>query len=146
MCGPLTPTRCGSETVKATFPLLAASLGLVGCSTFPPPGIALQDVVFAEQPYIVKREDQYYLHYRRALEKEHTTLPRVLWTKKTKDKAYYYFSTAISHVERGGIIERPLAYDHFTGFAQRNAVYWLNPDGSEVRLQIREAAESGNKE
>ena len=87
----------------------------------------------------MKRGDRYYLHYRMALEKEHVTLPMIVQTKKTKDKAYYYFSGPLSHFEWGGIVERPLEFDEFTEFARRNAVYFLNPDGSEVKLEIREA-------
>jgi hypothetical protein len=125
--------------MKRVLLILAGSLGLLGCSTVVPPDLSLNDKHFAERPFIMKRDDRYYLHYRMALEKEHVNLRMVLWTKKTKDKAYYYFSGPISHPEWGGIVERPLAYDEFTEFARRNAVYFLNPDGSEVKLEIREA-------
>ena len=131
-------------TMKRVLLILVASLGLLGCSTVVPPVLSLNDERFAERPFIMKRGDHYYLHYRRALEKEHVTLAMVLWTKKTKAKAYYYFSGPTSLFEWGGIVERPLEFDGFTEFARRNAVYFLNPDGSEVKLEIREAEPDAN--
>jgi hypothetical protein len=57
-----------------------------------------------------------------------------------KDKAFYFFIAPISQPERGNVIERPLASDGLTEFAQHGAMYWLNPDGSEIPLEIRREA------
>jgi hypothetical protein len=105
----------------------------------PNPGVALQDVQFAERPYIAKRDGNFYLHYRLAVENGSSKPFRmVLVGRKGKDKGYYYFSVPISHPEWGNMVERPLALDDFTDFARRNAVYWLNPDGSEIPLEIKQ--------
>jgi len=103
------------------------------------PGVALQDVLFEEGPHIVQRgEEDYYLRYRLATgPDERPALRMVVGARKTKDKAFYFFIAPISQPERGNTIERPLASDGVTEFAQHSAVYWLNPDGSEIPLEVR---------
>lgn len=106
------------------------------------PGVALQDVRFAEGPYIAHRGDHYYLHYRLAIDQgSNMPLRMVVDAKQAKDKGYYYFIAPISQPEKGNVVERPLAGDGLTEFAHRRAVYWLNPDGSEIPLEIKEAPE-----
>ena len=105
----------------------------------PDPGTALQDVAFAVRPHIVKRNDDYVLRYRiRVPEGEQPPLARALVARAGSEKGYYYFSIPVSHPERGQLVERPLAEDGLEDFARKNAVYWLDPDGSEVPLEIRE--------
>ena len=107
----------------------------------PRPGVALQDVRFAERPHIVHRGNNYYLRYRVAVDQgSELVLRMVVNAKKAKDKGYYYFIAPISQPEKGNVVERPLASDGFTEFAHQRAVYWLNPDGSEVPLEIKEAS------
>jgi hypothetical protein len=109
----------------------------------PNPGVFLHDVQFAERPHILKCGDSYYLRYRIAI--KHGTVPplrMVLCSRKGRDKGYYYFSVPISHPESGHVIERALADDQLTEFARRNAVYWLNPDGSEIRLEVEEGPDA----
>lgn len=104
----------------------------------PKPGVALKEVQFAEGPYIVHRGEDFYLHYRVAVNQGgDMTLRMVVDAKRMKDKGYYYFIAPISQPESGHLVERPLASDGLTEFAQRRAVYWLNPDGSEIPLEIK---------
>lgn len=99
----------------------------------------MQDVLFEEGPYIVQRGENFYLHYRlSAGAKNRPALRMVVDAKKKTDKAFYYFIAPISQPERGNVIERPLDSDGLTEFARRNAVYWLNPNGSEMPLDIRQ--------
>ncbi|UVO28154.1 hypothetical protein [Bradyrhizobium arachidis] len=106
------------------------------------PGVALQDVPFEEGPYIVQRGENFYLHYRLAAGADERPRPRmVVDSKKAQDKAFYFFIGPISNPERGNVIERPLASDGLMEFARRGALYWLNPDGSEIPLEIRREAE-----
>jgi hypothetical protein len=107
----------------------------------PRPGVALQEVQFEEGPYIVHRGENFYLHYRMALDRGRMTLRMAVDAKEGKDKGYYYFVGPISQPERGNVIERPLAFDGLTKFAQKSAVYWLNPDGSEIPLEIKQEPE-----
>lgn len=110
------------------------------------PGVALQDVLVDEGPYIVQRGENFYLHYRLAAgPDERPALRMVVGAEKTKDKAFYFFIGPISYPERGNTIERPLATDGLTDFARRGAVYWLNPDGSKIPLDIRREAEEGTR-
>lgn len=103
----------------------------------PNPGVSLQDIQFVERPHIVKRGESYYLRYQIATNIGCVTpLRMVLCSRKRQDKGFYYFSVPISHVEPGHVVERALADDQLDELARRNAVYWLNPDGSEIQLEV----------
>lgn len=106
------------------------------------PGIALQDVLVDEGPYVLQRGEDFYLIYRLAPGPNEQPAHRVMvGCKRTKEKAYYFFIGRVSFPERGNAIERPLASDGLSEYARRGAVYWLNPDGSEIALEIRRIAE-----
>lgn len=108
----------------------------------PGPGVALHDVPFVDGPCIVQRGESYYLRYRIAADRGgDMTLRMVLDAKKGPDKGHYYFIAPISQPERGNVVERPLASDGMTELARRGAVYWLNPDGSEIALEIKKEPE-----
>lgn len=102
----------------------------------PKPGIAFDDIHFAEKPRIVQRGNDYFLIYRIAVDDDAPPLARALCAKIENGKGYYYFSIPVSHVENGARVEHALAVDGFTDVARCNAVYWLNPDGSEIPLEI----------
>jgi hypothetical protein len=105
----------------------------------PKPGTALSEVEFAEAPHIVKRGGRHVLRYRvRGQKGERLPLKMPLLARAGEDKGYYYFSMPVSSREPGNLVERSLADDGLEEFARQNAVYWLNPDGSEVPLEIRE--------
>jgi hypothetical protein len=125
--------------MKTTLPLMVVVLIPCGCSTLPSPGVSLCDARFAEEPYIVKRGPRYYLHYRMALD-DKMNLRRVLIAKKNGNRGMYYLTGFISHPEWGGVVERPVAYDGFAEFAKKGAIFWLDPDGTETKLQTREMA------
>jgi hypothetical protein len=111
---------------------------LCGCGSLPTPGVSLSDARFADGPVIIQRGEHFYLRYRRALEAGRFSHGNpILVAKKTKDAGYYYFSTPISHMEWGNLVERPLAYDELEDLAQLGKVYWLDPDGTKHPLQIR---------
>jgi len=123
------------------------SFGLISCAwakLSPKDGAFFQDVRFAEKPFIVKRGENYYFHYRMNIDEYHRQYHRlpsrqILGTKKTKDKAYYFFSrVSVSSPEFGNVKESPLAFDGFIEFAKKNAVFYLNPDGTEIQLEIVE--------
>lgn len=121
--------------------LILASIGwliLGACSVKLKPGVVLQDVLVDEGPYIVQRGENFYLRYRLvAGPNDRPTLRMMVGADKTKDKAFYFFTGPTSFPELGNTIERPLGSDGLTDFARRGAVYWLNPDGSEIPLDIR---------
>ena len=112
---------------------------LAGCASvmLPEPRVALEEAPFAEKPRIVRRQDDFFLRYRIVVKQGQLTPKLVLVSKKTSDKAYYYFGGPVSHEETGVQVNRPLAFDGFTDLARRNALYWLDPDGSETHLEIR---------
>ena len=122
----------------ATRVVLGSVLFVAACASamLPEPWVHFKEAPFAEKPRIVRRENAFYLRYRMTLQQAGVTPRYVLVAKKTADKAYYYLGRPVSHPEYGNLVERPLAFDGLTEFAQRNAVYWLNPDGSEIRLEI----------
>jgi hypothetical protein len=113
-----------------------------GCSMLTRPGVALRDIQFAEGPFIARRGEDYFLHYRVAQSPGSIPPPRtVVKAKKEKDRGYYFFIGTISAPERGNVVERPLASDGLTEFARRGAMYWLDPDGSEIPLEVKNEPE-----
>lgn len=102
------------------------------------PGVALHAVRFEEGPYLLRRGPDYYLHYRLAVAADGETAMRmVVRAQSGQDRGYYFFLAPVSLPERGNVVDRPLAADGLTEFAQRGAVYWLDPDGLETPLEIR---------
>lgn len=105
----------------------------------PNPRVALHEVRFVEKPHIVKRGDTYLLRYQIAVERgQRPPLTMPLVSKKKKSKGYYYFAMAVSHPESGRRVERNLEEDGLVDLARHNAVYWLNPDKSEVLIEVRD--------
>jgi hypothetical protein len=108
-----------------------------GCSVIHRPGSSMNEVAFTIHPYIGEKSGSYYLTYQIDKNDKESQLLRVIYHKTKNDRAYYFFSVPISHPEFGMLMERPLEKDGLTDFAKRDAVYWLNRDGSEVKLEIR---------
>ena len=123
--------------MKKLLQIIAASLGLTSCAMKPSPGAPLHAVRFAQRPHIVQRGDAFFLRYQIDAKPGDLTMVVVLVAKKTPTKAFYYFSSPISHQEKGRPVDRPLEKDGFTDYARRDAVYWLDPDGTETHLEIR---------
>lgn len=101
----------------------------------PKPGINLEAIKFVERPRVLKRGGKYLLRYQVARDNQFG-LTRVLFKRKTPDKAYYFFSIPVSHPEPGTLVERDLEADDFRSYAERDAVYWLNRDGTEIHLPV----------
>lgn len=102
------------------------------------PGSSLSDTSFLVFPYILKEGEAYFLCYRIATEPIRP-LVKVLYSKIQDGKGYYFFSLPVSHEEPGHLIKHNVAQDRFLPYAQKNAIYWLNEDGSTLRLETREA-------
>jgi hypothetical protein len=126
-----------------TAALLILSTALGGCLSAPSPGLSLQQARVGEGPILIERSGHVYLRYRRALEVKGPTLVSVLHHKKTADAVYYFFSTPISHIEWGNLIERPLAYDGTEEFARKGKIYWLDPDGSRHAILLGSEESNG---
>ncbi len=108
----------------------------------PSPRVALGEVAFSIPPHILQRGEQYYLRYQiKADSGNHPPFRMVPLCKTTSEKGYYFFGTPISFPERGSVVERPLDRDGLTNFARKCAIYWLNPDGSEVHLEVTGSGE-----
>jgi hypothetical protein len=110
---------------------------LTGCFSPPSPGLSLKNAHVLEGSVLIERSGHVYLRYRRGIEDRGFTLLSLLYHKKTRDSAFYYFSVPISHVEWGNLIERPLAYDGTEEMARRGRVFWLDPDGSTHSIPLR---------
>jgi hypothetical protein len=89
-----------SAEIMRTVLMMAFCALLSGCLT-PSPGLSLKDASVVEGPVLIERSGHVYLRYRRALEERGLTLISVLYHKKTKDAAYYFFSAPIT---RSGVI------------------------------------------
>jgi hypothetical protein len=62
------------------------------------------------------------------------TLLQVVYEAIVDDKACFYYGGAVSFREYGNLHEMPVAPE-LAEFIKRGAVYWINEDKSEVRLQ-----------
>ena len=102
----------------------------------PKPGINLAELDFIIPPYILKSKEIYFLCYQISTAKK-KPLKRVLYSRKSKVKAYYFFSIPVSDFENGTLIRRDISQDGFGEYLKSGNVYWLNKDGTEVHLQIK---------
>ena len=111
---------------------------IIGCKTNNIPGSSLSDVEFVIFPHILKKNEIYYLEYQLKSTKQANTAPlvRLLGSKIVGEKAYYFFSSPISHIDFGVIVERDVSIDGFTDYAKKDSIYWLNSDKSEIKLKI----------
>lgn len=96
----------------------------------------MEDINFFIKPYISQCQEKYFLCYQIAKDKP-SPLVHVLYSRKTANKAYYFFSIAISHIEPGYFVKRDISTDRFTTYAEKNSIYWLNRSGNEIQLQIK---------
>lgn len=103
----------------------------------PKPEINLDDVHFLVRPEILVNNGKYVLRYQVATG-DLPSLTRVLYHKKTPDKAYYFFGIPISHPESGTVVERELEIDGTVPYAEKNAIYWLNKGGTEIHLPVNQ--------
>lgn len=126
--------------MKRMIQRVLASLGLAASSCAVRPGVPLRSVSFHESPHIILRGNEYFLRYRIAAPKQAPFLMRrLVYARKTPERAFYYFSVPTSNAfERDTLVERPLAPDGFTDYARRDAVYWLDPDGTETHIPLRQ--------
>lgn len=101
----------------------------------PKPGVNLDAIKFVVPPQLLERGGKYFLRYQVARDNL-LGLARVLYGRTAPDKAYYFFSIPLSHPEPGTLVERDLEADGFRPYAERDAVYWLNRDETEVHLPV----------
>ena len=118
--------------------IATALMVLAGCQGVSSPGIALNEVKFAEAPVILQRGERFYLRYRCALADGEFKVRPVLVDKNSPEAAYYFFVGYTSFPEYGNLIERPLEFDGYSEFARRGQVYWLDPDGTKHPIPIRQ--------
>src|SRR2546423_10599319 len=133
-------SKLKSRSAIATIVVGMATIFLTGCESVHSPGLSLKDAHVVEGPVLIERSGHIYLRYRRALDERGITLAAVLYHKRTKDAAYYFFSVPISHPEWGNLIERPLAYDGTEQLARKGKIFWLDPDGSAHPIRLKKAA------
>ncbi len=108
---------------------------MAGCTTFYHP---VTEDTFAEGPVIIQRHEKYYLRYRVAEELQFRATTCVLMSEKDEKKgeAYFWFSCPISGIDWGSTVERPLMYDGFSEYAEKNSVFWINGDGTKIRIPV----------
>ncbi len=100
------------------------------------PNVNLDELVFLVKPHIIKRDKKYFLHYQIA-KTDPFQLLIPIQSKVCKNKAYYYFGYPVSRYYMEKLVERDVALDDFTSFAQSGRIYWLNKNGTEVQLEVK---------
>ncbi len=106
------------------------------CRSVPKVGDSLSSSNFLIFPYVEQKGEDYILIYQLKVPADSIPLVRVVNAIARSDKAFYYFGLPISHQEKGLKVERSIEQDNFTIYARKEAIYWLNSDGSEVKLKI----------
>lgn len=102
----------------------------------PVPEVALRQVTFRLEPHIIRRQGRHLLRYQVAVPADGLGLRRVLFARKTPQRGYYFFGLPVSRPEDGRIQERLLSLDDLEDHAEDNAIYWLDPDGTETHLDV----------
>jgi hypothetical protein len=126
------------EKSISLFKYLVIILTFCWSCTSSKPQASLKEMRFKVFPYIQKQNGEYFLVYQIDTSGERNMLIKNLEHKVWNKKAYYYFSFQLSHPEFGQIKKWPVKEDNFKEFAENNSIYWLNPDSSEVKLDIRQ--------
>ncbi|MGA1868529.1 MAG: hypothetical protein ACMUJM_08265 [bacterium] len=121
--------------MKKALSTLITFFLLTGCAAFLKPEVTINSEMFSEGPVIIEREGHFYLRWRMSSD---TFLRNIIHVRidKEKKEVYYYFVGAVSVREFGNIYERPLAYDGVEKYTQNGYIYWLNSDGSKLRIPI----------
>lgn len=90
----------------------------------------------------MKRMNQYFLRYQIDIgEGPEKPLKMLLGSRDNGKRGYYYFTIPISHLENGHLVERNIRDDGLEAFIQGEGIFWLDPDGSESRLDVVESKE-----
>lgn len=99
-------------------------------------GVGIDAVSFIIFPHIESRGDDLFLVYQ--IDAIRDDLKLVVGTTCTADKAYYYFAGRISFPETGNLKSIPIEQNcKFYRLAKAGSVYWLNPDNSRVKLELK---------
>ena len=119
--------------------LLIVPFLLTACSVMEPaPSRSLKEAGVVEGPVIIQRESNYFLSYRRKLENGKHELLLPVNYRRTGDTGCYYFYGPVSSSYFGQRVEYPLVYDEgATDLARAGKIFWLNPDGSKVKIPVR---------
>ena len=108
---------------------------VTACSSLPPPGRAYAPELFASEPVLIQRGEQFFLRYRMAVERGLAPVRSLVVVKKEEEKGVAYLTAPISSTEYGQMVELPLAYYGVTEFARSGRFFWRNPDGTEIPLR-----------
>lgn len=95
-----------------------------------------REAAFTIAPYILKKNGSFYLVYQ-VDTKEGTNVRWVIGERNTKDKLYFFFAGKTSFPEYHHVVLRPVTKnENNIARCKADAVFWLNPDGSEMKLKI----------
>jgi len=102
------------------------------------PVVSIDQMRFRVAPRVVHIDNRYFLEYQIAVAPDVPQTRYVLASSAFQGKGYYFFAGVTSYPEYGDLVRRPLDADHMETYAQSNSIFWLNPDSSEVRLEVME--------
>jgi hypothetical protein len=124
--------------MKAFFLLPVICILNFGCSTTGnmSAAINIQDVKFIVNPYILKKNEDYFLVYQIAIERG-ANVRHQIGEKIINNKYYYFFTGITSFPEYDQTVYRPVKKDeNILRIFKSDSVFWLNPDNSELKLKI----------
>jgi hypothetical protein len=123
--------------MRNTF-IFLISLLLLSCgSTKPIARVALNEVRFITSPYISYQDGSYFLNYQVDLRDDRLRL--VIDSRVSDDKGYYFFIGRTSFPEYDLLVSRPIPPgSEMEKFARQDAIFWMNPDKTLVKLQVKQ--------
>lgn len=99
--------------------------------------VDIKDVKFVTEPYVLNKNGDFYLVYQIAKNEKGANVRLQIGEKKTVDKFYYFFIGKSSFPEYDHIVLRPVnKNEDVIKLFKSDAVFWLNPDATEVKLKI----------
>ena len=121
--------------IKKLLYIIIVLFSLQSCKVTKAPLRSIDEYNFIIYPIVLKKGNSFYLQYQFDVQMKNGiyTLKTGVSSKITKDKLYYYFSSSTSFSDYGEIHE--IAIDS-TSYIEKNAIYWLNPDNTEIKLKI----------
>lgn len=98
--------------------------------------ISINEVHFKIFPHIIQKESNFYLVYQIDTTFEMVKFKLVVSTKVVNDTAFYYFVGRTSFKENGNIKSILIVEKNsFNSLVKQNSIFWLNPNGENVRLE-----------
>lgn len=125
--------------MKKLFFLLVLLVLYYSCSTTNnmSASVDIKNVKFVTEPHILDKNGDFYLVYQIAKNEKESNVRLQIGERISDDKFYYFFIGKSSFPEYDHLVLRTVSRnENVIKLFKSDAVFWLNPDATEVRLKI----------